>query len=188
VRRTHHYNSGRANRLCGVLLNGRLEAHGVDGERLARKALDDALRARGAYLRPHEYEDALSFLLVAFWETSEKWDPARGGNFATHTYRLLRLRLVDWYRSELGRTKWTVDTYRRETGRQPKSYEREQPRLFSLDAHDSGGDRLDEPLGAGASDPADDRDSDLRGLLTRGDRQRAQDLDELGLEPPGRAA
>ena len=176
-----------------MLLNGRLELHGVDGERLARKALDDALRTRGAFLRPVEYEDALSFLVTAFWETSTKWDPERGGNFATHAYRLLRLRLVDWYRSELGRTKWQWSD---------SSYERERPTLLSLEhetgiggpgKHDTGNaERIPGELARAyaerSSDPANDRDPDLDGLLTGGGRQRARDLDELGLEPNARAA
>jgi hypothetical protein len=159
-----------------------------DAERLASKVLGDVLRARGAFLRPHEREDALSFLLTSLWELSERWDAGRGGNFSTHAYRLLRLRLVDWYRSELGRTKWTVNNYRRETGRQPKSYERERPWVFSLNADDPGGDRLDELVGTRGGDPADDRDPDLERLLAGGSRRRSRDLEELGLEADGRAA
>jgi hypothetical protein len=86
--------SGGDSKPGAVLLNGRLELHGVDAERLSRKALDDALRQRGAFLRPHEYDDALAFLLSVTWELGERWEPGRGGvSFSTFAYRTLRLRL-----------------------------------------------------------------------------------------------
>jgi hypothetical protein len=94
--------SGGDSKPGAVLLNGRLELHGVDAERLSR-ALDDALRQRGAFLRPHEYDDALAFLLSVTWELGERWEPGRGGvSFSTFAYRTLRLRVIDFWRREYG--------------------------------------------------------------------------------------
>jgi hypothetical protein len=166
-----------------------------DAERFVSKVLDDSLRKRGAYLRSHEREDALSFLLATLWELSERWDPERAPSFATYAYRTLRLRVVDFYRQEYGRTRWQwSDTL----------YERERPAVFSIERetgtggrdprhHTSGNtDRITGELArayaARSSDPADDRAPDLSRLLAGGDRQRSRDLYELGLEPPGRAA
>jgi hypothetical protein len=78
-----------------------------DVEKFVSKVLDDPLRARSADLRPHEYEDALSYLLSEAWTLSERWEPSRSSvTFAGFAYRVLRLRVVDWDRAELGRTKW----------------------------------------------------------------------------------
>jgi Sigma-70 region 2 len=179
-----------------ALLYSRWALHDVeDAEKLASKVLGDALQARGAFLRPHEREDALSFLLATLWELSERWDAGRGGSFATHAYRTLRLRVVDFYRQEYGRTRWQwSDTL----------YERERPVSYSLERETGTGGQdprhgtasqgdivrgeLARAFAAQSSDPADDRDPDLSGLLRGGSRQHARDLDELGIELDGRAA
>jgi hypothetical protein len=151
-----------------------------DVEKFVSKVLDDALRARSAHLRPHEYEDALSYLLSEAWTLSERWEPSRSSvTFAGFAYRTLRLRVVDWYRSEFGRTKWQFAH---------RTHDRERPAVLSLDADHSERGRLDEAVGPRAGDPTDDRDPDLGRLLTGGSRQVARDHELLGLEPPGRAA
>jgi hypothetical protein len=54
---------------CDRLLNGRLKVLDVDDlEALVRTALDAKLRRLNAYLRPHDYEDALAFCLAAAWQ------------------------------------------------------------------------------------------------------------------------
>lgn len=88
-----------------------------DVEGLARRALDDALHSRGAHLKPHLYEDALQELLTTTWQLWQRFDPARGLSFSTYAYRLLKLRVVDWYRSEFGDSRYG-----------------ERPTVLSLDA------------------------------------------------------
>lgn len=70
-----------------MLLNGRLELHGVDAEGLSRRALDDSLRSRGAHLSREEYEDALSYVISELWRLSLDYDPERTASFATFGYR-----------------------------------------------------------------------------------------------------
>jgi hypothetical protein len=167
-----------------------------DVERLVRTALDDGLRARGAHLRVHQYDDALAFLLGAAWEISERWEPGRGGvAFATFLYRTIRLRLVDWWRAEFGRSKWQFSN---------GAHVRERPVIYSIERETgvSGGDprhntaassdivtgELARAYAEKSSDPATDRCPDLSRLLTGGSRQLVRDLAELGLETPKRAA
>jgi hypothetical protein len=113
---------------CVSLLGRTWGLHDVeDVEKFVSKVLDDALRARSAHLRPHEYEDALSYLLSEAWTLSEHWEPSRSSvTFAGFAYRVLRLRVVDWYRAELGRTKWQFSGGR--------THDRERPAVLSLDA------------------------------------------------------
>lgn len=102
-----------------MLLNGRLELHGVDAEGLVRKALDDALRTRGIHLRPHEHADAVAFLVAECWRLSVAYDPARTSRFSTFAYRRLRLLVWDWHRREYGRTKWAFGNATSTNGRDP---------------------------------------------------------------------
>jgi DNA-directed RNA polymerase specialized sigma24 family protein len=146
-------------------------------ENFVVKVLDDTLRARGAYLQRHEYEDAVSFLLGAAWTLSEQWDPGRGVSFSSFAYRTLRLRVVDWYRAEFGRSKWQFAN---------GTHVRERPAVLSID--DPDGNPLVDTLRTRAGDPTDDRDPDLERVLAGGDRQVARDLELLGVEPPKRAA
>lgn len=144
------------------LLNGRLELHGADAERLARNALEHTLRNRGIRLRPHELEDALSYLVAEAWKMSLTFEPARG-NFTQYANRRLRLRVVDWHRDYYGRTKWAWAD---------RVYERPKRDTVSLDA--DGGD-LGQSLPGGGLDDGEHRLSDqLRSLHARARR------------PPGR--
>lgn len=113
------------------MLGGTLALGDVgDVEGLARRALDDFLRARGAHLRPHLYEDALQELLTTAWQLWQRFDPARGLSFSTYCYRLLKLRVVDWYRHEFGDTRYG-----------------ERPQVLSLDARPRRGASSDDLAG-----------------------------------------
>jgi Sigma-70 region 2 len=143
-----------------------------DVEALCRKVLDSS------NVPLCEYEDTLVELIADCWVLSETYDPARTPSFSTFAYRRLRLRVVDAARRRY-RTRWVF---------RDSVYERPAPQLLNFDVDDPERGRLDDTLASRAGDPADDRDSSLAGLLEGGDSQRARDLDELGLEPPGRAA
>jgi hypothetical protein len=133
-----------------------------DVEKLARRALADSLRTRGAHLRPDELDDAVAFLVAEAWELSRIFDPDRGSSFSTFLYRRLRLRYVDWLRSQ-GRTVWKF------SGR---TYERQKPELVPLD--DGDADRVGAALGTRAGDPSGGRSPDLARLF------RAEIAKQLG--------
>ena len=81
----------------------KLALHDVDDvELLCRRVLETRLSEWGAHLRRDLYEDALAYLVATAWELSTVYDPELGPSFSTYCYRLLRRRLVDWYRSTFG--------------------------------------------------------------------------------------
>jgi RNA polymerase sigma factor (sigma-70 family) len=90
------------------LLNGTLQLQGVDNvESLARRVLDDRLRASSAFLNPVEYEDALSYMVAEAWVLSTRYDPAKGTqSFSTYAYRILWRRVASWYRQRFGDTRY----------------------------------------------------------------------------------
>jgi RNA polymerase sigma factor (sigma-70 family) len=92
------------------LLNGSLELGDVENvESLARRVLDDRLRASNAYLNPTEYEDALSYLVAEAWVLSTRHDPEKGtASFSTYAYRILWRRVASWYRQRFGDTRYRV--------------------------------------------------------------------------------
>ncbi len=87
---------------------GALRLHDVDDvEGLARDALNDRLRTWGAHLRPHDYEDALAYLVATAWEVSRRYDRSRSAqSFSTYAGRILRFRVADWYRGFLGDSRY----------------------------------------------------------------------------------
>jgi hypothetical protein len=146
-----------------------------DVEKFVSKALDDSLRKRNAFLRPHEREDAIAFLLSVMWELSERWEPERAPSFATFAYRTLRLRVVDFYRQEYGRTRWEW---------KDSVYERGRPPVLSLD----GGDPVVDAVTRGGGDDAADRLAALAGLHDLGSGAVDRDLETLRRMARRRAA
>jgi len=146
------------------LLNQRWALHDVvDVEALLVTAVSRSRYADG--FRPDERDDLLAYLLKYAWRLSEKHNPSRG-SFAGFLYGCVGRAIVDYHRSRY-RTRWVF---------RGRVVERPRPELVSLDA--AG---LDEALGAGSGDPADSGDLGLAGVLRDGDRQRARDLEVLGL-------
>jgi hypothetical protein len=145
-----------------------LRLHDVDdGEKFAG-AIASRSRLELSY---HDAEDLRQFLVAELWLLSLRYDPAASSvSFSTWAGTTLRLRVTDWTRQRFGRTKWKWAD--------GTSYERPRPSLVPFDA------RLDDALSSGAGDPADSGDFGLAGLLSSRDRQRARDLEALGLEPP----
>jgi hypothetical protein len=128
----------------------------------------------------HDREELTAFLIAECWQLSLRYEAGRGSttSFIGWATTNLRLRCVDWQRKRFGRTRWTFSGH---------VYERPRPQLLSLDELDPGHDRMGQPLGAGLGDPAADSTPAFAGLHTAGDRQRARDLETLGLTPRRRA-
>lgn len=81
------------------LLGSTLAVYDVrDLEALVRRALDNQLRGWGARLAQDEYEDALAYLITKAWELSLVYRPTPGLAFSTYCTRIVRKRVVDWYR------------------------------------------------------------------------------------------
>jgi hypothetical protein len=163
-------------RTCGVaLLNSRLTLFDLhDVERMVGSVISGNKRL---HLNPQQYESLTTYVIEEVWRCSLRYDPGRGTAFTTFAYETASRRVVDWLRLEFGRSKYQFHD---------RTIERTQPELISLDGIKS--DRLDEAVATGTSDPADDWNPDLEGLLDCGDSQHARDLELLGLEPPRRAA
>lgn len=71
----------------------------ADVERFASRVLRDEVARYGAYLRDDQFEDALGWLIGEAWLLEQRYDPTRGLLFSTYLRGVLRLRVVDWYRS-----------------------------------------------------------------------------------------
>lgn len=81
------------------LLGQVLPLHDVrDIEAHVRSLLDARLAEWGARLDPERYEDALSYLLGKAVELSKNYRPSPDLAFSTYSRRILRARVVDWYR------------------------------------------------------------------------------------------
>jgi hypothetical protein len=152
------------------LLNGKLVVHEVDVEWLC----SGIIRQSGFELRWDEREDLLQHLVIECWRLGLAYRPGviKLG-FRKYAAVALRRKAVDWQRKRLGRTRWVF---------RDRIYERPPTILVSLDAG------LGELESQGASDPADGCDLGLSGLDDDGYRQRARDLQTLGIRPPRRAA
>jgi len=149
------------------LLNGRLALFDVtDVEALCRKVIDVQLRKTHAHLRPNDFDDAVAFLVGTAYELSLRYDPSRDIAFSTYCWRILRLRIVDFYRTRFsdrrfgGDDKAAVDF------------------PHSLDAPADGhadGDSLGSTLSSGTGDPAADSFAGSLRALGGGNRQTAED-------------
>lgn len=63
-----------------------------------RALLDARLSEWGARLSPALYEDALAYLIETAWELSLRYRPTSDLAYSTYSRRILRARVVDWYR------------------------------------------------------------------------------------------
>jgi hypothetical protein len=116
------------------LLNGRLELHGV--EPFVDRIVSVTLKRRNIVLSEHRREDLLAYAVAELWVASGKFDPARYSSFQQFADSVVRRRVIDFFRAELGRSRWQFGTH---------VYERERPLVLSLDAPltDGGGSLRD---------------------------------------------
>jgi DNA-directed RNA polymerase specialized sigma24 family protein len=154
------------------LLSRPLQLHDVeDVEAHVWRTISSSADVAG--LRPHERDDLCAYLIGVAWELGPAYDPARGRvTFSSFLGTTARLRIINWIRKERGRSKWSWSNGR--------SYERERPRVLSLEAEL---DSVVDALGPGTGDPPPDSDEDLGRLFAERDRARARDLDLLRERP-----
>ena len=114
----------------------------------------------GLRLSVQDREELHVWLIEECWLLSRRYEPQPSGiTFSSWAGHKLRLRVVDWQRSRFGRTRWQF------AGR---VYERERPRLVSLDADDSERVRLVDTLAASSVDSdASGFAADMRALDRR---------------------
>src|SRR5215207_1858363 len=144
------------------LLGRPLALHDVDdAERLCSHVANRA----GLSLRPHQWDELITYLIGECWRLSLRYEPGKGSTttFSGWATTNLRFRLNDWLRSPQGGG-WGQQ-YRNGNTR---------PELLSLD----GG--LDRTLPSGHGNPEIDSSPDLGGVLAAGDRSRARDYRALG--------
>lgn len=127
-------------------------------------------------LTHHQREDLSTFLIETCWELSLRDPQPWRTSFSGWVTPLLRVRIVDWQRQPLqgGRTTWSFKSHERDTGRKPKSYERERPTLVPLD------NQLGTADTTGHMGNPEHRDPDLLRHLTTRDRPDAGPYPTLG--------
>lgn len=132
----------------------------TDAENLCKTILDRQLAGKNTDLSPSDRADVLQLVLAECMDLYNAWDPSRGVRFTAYATGLLRLRVNNWWRQELGR-----DVPKAMTG------------ALSLDAPTvEDGSELASFVAAGTGDPEMDRDSDLYWALARGGRAVVQPL------------
>lgn len=165
------------------MLSGTLELHDIrDVEAFCGRAMDAELRARGIRLEPADREDLLAYIIGVAWELSVGYRPGRSSSFSSYAYRILRLRVADYFRERFGATRRG----------------RILPQIVSLDAAILSDDRTHElrfgaidtyygTHAAGSCDPAEYRCPDLARLLSPRGGGRARTDAPSGTRSAGRS-
>ena len=82
-----------------------LQEHGFTGEQLlnlSRKAADEALRRKGAFLDEHRFEELADYMLEVGVKYAARYEPGHAIGMSTFLSRRMRIRYVDWLRATLG--------------------------------------------------------------------------------------
>jgi hypothetical protein len=85
-----------------------LEQHGFTGEqllKLSRKAAQDALRKRGAFLDQDRFDELADYMLEIGVRYAARYEPGHGIGMSTFLYRRMRIRYIDWIRITLGNSR-----------------------------------------------------------------------------------
>jgi hypothetical protein len=151
--------------------------------------VDDAARfcsaivtRSGLALSHHDREDLQQHLFIQIWELSLRYDsgdPKFPPRFSVYATNLLRLRIVDWQRAKLGRSRWTFHD---------RVYERERPQLVSLDVNDAGDDGVESALAGSGLDRGERELADELRLLRKRSRPPAGYFAEVHRELSRRTA
>ena len=78
----------------------------LDLRMLAARAAHDGVKRAGGFLDYDRLEDLVSYLSVIAVRYDARYDPAFGQARSTFIYRVLRRRVTDWYRKELGDSRY----------------------------------------------------------------------------------
>lgn len=137
----------------------------TDADALCRTILDRAFG--NSFPDRDSYDDALGLMRAELWDLYVAWDPTRGVRFTSYATGLLRLRVNNVWRYELGR-----DAPKAHVG------------AVSLDAsYGDDGPELGGLVAAGAGDPGVDRSPDLQRVLAQGGRGEVQPVPPRHPEP-----
>lgn len=164
------------------MLNGTLELHGVDAERLATEVANKWCREQrrhNSHPTQDRKEDLIAYLIGICWEISLRYTPAKHPNFEVYARSILSLRCTDWIRKDQGRTQWKFAGH---------TYTRERPQLLSLEHPDDTGNPLERTLPDPSSHDPTDSDPALTRLETQRDRHRDRDHHLLRTAATRRAA
>lgn len=95
---------------CPRLLATPLAVHDVrDLESHVRALVDLQLGLWNAKLDATMYEDLLAYLLATAWAIALRYEPSSSLAFSTFSRRILRLRIVDWYRDAFGASRYNLN-------------------------------------------------------------------------------
>lgn len=161
------------------MLNGRLVLHGVDVEHVARATLkrrpSSVKRSQVApILTGEQHERLLTYLIIAGWELSQRYDPHRADAvpFGHLLTKVLRCRVVDWLRKEYGDNRRARARGERHAGNHPQLVSLDELATEQDDASEivdtgspAGRLTLADTLGSSALDPAECCDIDSERLL-----------------------
>ena len=75
-----------------------LQEHGFTGKQLlnlSRKAADNALRRKGAFLDEHRFQDLADYMLEVGVKYAARYEPGHGTGMSMFLHRRMRIRYVD---------------------------------------------------------------------------------------------
>lgn len=152
------------------MLNGKLELHGLDAEEFSLRAIRRAAGRDALSWSEWKREELLADTVSYLWELSVRYDETIG-TFGGYANRHLAWFIIDWIRKREGRTRFQfgpeAQHLRVEFRQSGGVYERPRRQHVPLDGE------LAESLGSRRLDPASCSDTDLRGVLDRGDSPKA---------------
>lgn len=148
---------------CATCGHERMQMADVtDGENLCRSILNSHLRKKGVTMPQAEYQDALALVQSELWDLWLRWDPTRGVRFTAYATGLLRLRVNNHWRQDLGR-----DVQKAHVG------------ALSLDAPFEDGSELGGIVAASTGDLGLDRGASLMRTVASGSGGTVQSLEAV---------
>ena len=165
---------------CSTVYLTYADVHDANG--FARTAAARWLNGAGAGAaqdaRGLDRDELVAVAELELWLAYLAWQPQSSLRFRAYATTRVDQRLTDWLRRERGR----IQNWRTGQPQPGKAH----ATAFSLDAdgNNPAADRLDEALGHGSSDLAEDRSPDLTGLLDRRDKRLLRAARKLGIRPP----
>lgn len=150
------------------MLTGTLTLHNVNTEKLCTRIIKQTRKT--AHLNHTEREDLLAYLIIATWKLSQRFDPSRNDSFENYAAPILKLRIVDWWRTYYHRTRWAFNDH---------THQRDPIHITTLD-------RLDDPHTLRTSSHPPDSDPALTRMDTDRARHQTRDIHILDQRVPRR--